>query len=86
LKPINLNGFAKGKRHLSSNVVITSKAKNTASASVDLMVVEVKEIPYIAATVRANVELVKEKGAWKVQSVALAIDEGFNKLMEANSQ
>jgi hypothetical protein len=32
------------------------------------------------------VELVKEKGAWKVQSVALAIDEGFNKLMEANSQ
>jgi hypothetical protein len=39
-----LNGFAKGKRHLSSNVFITSKAKNTASASVDLMVVEVKEI------------------------------------------
>ncbi|HBH07634.1 MAG TPA: hypothetical protein DDX92_13625 [Flavobacteriales bacterium] len=80
-----LSGFANGKRHLASNTTITSdpQDKSKAVAIVDLMVVEVKEIPYIAATVRANVSLVKEDGLWKVKSVALAIDEGFNKLMEA---
>jgi len=79
-----LKGFAKGKRHLASNAVIVSSGKNTATATVDLMVVEVKEIPYIAATVRANIELKKENGKWKFKSVVLAIDEGFNKLVEAN--
>lgn len=80
-----LSGFANGKRHLASNTTIAgdSQDKNKAMAIVDLMVVEVKEIPYIAATVRANINLLKEDGQWKVKSVSLAIDEGFNKLMEA---
>lgn len=83
-----LGGFAKGKRHMETNVIIVSDAnnKNMASATMDLLVVEVKEIPFIAATVRANVELVKEDKLWKVKSVTLAIDEGFNKLVEAASK
>jgi hypothetical protein len=66
-----LNGFANGKRHLASNVAIMSSGKNTALAKVDLMVVEVKEIPYIAATVRAYITLVKESGIWKFKEVVL---------------
>ena len=81
-----LSGFAKGKRHLNTNTLIISSGKNKATAIVDLMVVEVKEIPYIAATVRANIELIKENGIWKFKTVTLMIDEGFNKLMESSKK
>lgn len=81
-----LGGFAKGKRHLASNTFIVSSGKNSATAQVDLLVVEVKEIPYIAATVRANISLVKESGVWKFKTVTLMIDEGFNKLMAASKK
>lgn len=81
-----LNGFAKGKRHLTSNTLIVSMGEYSAMATVDLMVVEVKEIPFIVATVRADISLVKENGSWKFKSVILSIDEGFNKLMESQQE
>jgi hypothetical protein len=81
-----LNGFAKGKRHLGSNAVITATGSNSAKAVVDFMVVEVNEIPFILANVRANMELVEEGGSWKLKTVTLSLDEGFNKLMESTQK
>jgi ketosteroid isomerase-like protein len=74
-------GFAKGKRHLSTNVSIKGSS-NEATAVEDMMVLEVTEIPYLVATIRNNMILVKQNGSWKVKDVKLAIDPGFNKLME----
>jgi ketosteroid isomerase-like protein len=76
-----VTGFGKGKRHQKSNVTITGNG-NTATVIEDLNVVEVNEIPFIAATVRLNAILVKENGAWKFKEVKLAIDPGFTKLMD----
>lgn len=73
-------GFAKGKRHNSTNISITGSGSQ-ATVVEDLVMLEVNEIPYIAATVRLNATLIKESGAWKFRTVALAIDPGFNKLM-----
>lgn len=72
-------GFAKGKRHNSTNVFVKG---NGTSASVveDMVMLEVNEIPTIAATVRLNGELVKEAGQWKFKEVTLVIDPGFGKL------
>jgi ketosteroid isomerase-like protein len=74
-------GFAKGKRHQSSNITISGSGSN-ATVVEDLNVVEVNEIPFIAATVRLNATLVKENGMWKFVTVKLAIDPGFQKLQE----
>jgi ketosteroid isomerase-like protein len=76
-----VSGFGKGKRHQRSNVTISGSGENTTVVE-DMNVVEVNEIPYIAATVRLNAMLVKEGGQWKFKSVKLVIDPGFNKLME----
>lgn len=76
-----VSGFAKGKRHQGSNITISGSGKQ-ATVIEDLMVVEVNEIPFIAATVRLNATLVKVGEEWKFQTVKLAIDPGFNKLME----
>jgi ketosteroid isomerase-like protein len=76
-----VTGFAKGKRHQSSNITISGSGKE-ATVIEDLNVVEINEIPFIVATVRLNAILVKEDGAWKFKTVKLAIDPGFNKLME----
>lgn len=74
-------GFAKGKRHQGTNITISGNA-TTASVVEDLNVVEVNEIPFIAATVRFTATLVKEKAGWKFKTVNLAIDPGFAKLQE----
>lgn len=74
-------GFAKGKRHQSSNITISGNGKR-ASVIEDLNVVEVNDIPYIAATVRLTATLIKVGDDWKFQTVKLAIDPGFNKLIE----
>ena len=76
-----VSGFAKGKRHQSPNITIAGNGK-TATVVEDLNVVEVNEIPFIAATVRLNASLVKENGTWKFTAVTLAIDPGFMKLQE----
>jgi hypothetical protein len=76
-----VSGFAKGKRHQSSNITISGSGNN-ATVVEDLNVVEVNEIPFIAATVRLNASLVKESGTWKFVTVKLAIDPGFQKLQE----
>jgi ketosteroid isomerase-like protein len=76
-----VSGFAKGKRHQSSNITVSGSGNN-ATVVEDLNVVEVNEIPFIVATVRLNATLVKENGAWKFVSVKLAIDPGFQKLQE----
>ncbi|MFM9839475.1 MAG: nuclear transport factor 2 family protein [Cyclobacteriaceae bacterium] len=74
-----VSGFAKGKRHQSSNITITGSGSK-ATVVEDLNVVEVNEIPFIAATVRLNASLVKEGVIWKFKDVTLLIDPGFGKL------
>jgi ketosteroid isomerase-like protein len=74
-------GFAKGKRHQSTNITISGSGSN-ATVVEDLNVVEVNEIPFIVATVRLNTSLIKENGIWKFATVKLAIDPGFQKLQE----
>jgi ketosteroid isomerase-like protein len=74
-----VSGFAKGKRHNATNIFISGNG-NTATVVEDLVMYEVNEIPYIAATVRLNASLTKEAGAWKFKEVKLAIDPGFGKL------
>jgi ketosteroid isomerase-like protein len=74
-----VSGFAKGKRHQSSNITITGNGTK-ATVVEDLNVVEVNEIPFIAATVRLNATLVKEGAVWKFKDVTLLIDPGFGKL------
>lgn len=76
-----VSGFAKGKRHQGTNITISGSG-NSASVIEDLNVVEVNEIPFIAATVRYTASLTKEKGVWKFKTVTLAIDPGFMKLQE----
>ncbi len=74
-----VSGFAKGKRHQSSNITITGNGTK-ATVVEDLNVVEVNEIPFLAATVRLNATLVKEGTTWKFKEVTLLIDPGFGKL------
>jgi ketosteroid isomerase-like protein len=76
-----VSGFAKGKRHQSSNITISGTG-NSATVVEDLNVVEINEIPFIAATVRLTASLVKENGTWKFKEVKLTIDLGFEKLQE----
>jgi ketosteroid isomerase-like protein len=76
-----VGGFAKGKRHQGTNVAVNGSGNNAAVIE-DLNVVEINDIPFIAATVRLNAALVKEKGEWKFKEVKLTIDPGFQKLQE----
>lgn len=80
-----VSGFAKGKRHNSTNVSVNGNG-TTATVVEDLVMVEVNEIPTIAATVRLNGSLVKEAGRWKFKEVTLAIDPGFGKLQAKASK
>jgi SnoaL-like domain len=80
-----ISGFAKGKRHQSSNITIMG-SNTEATVIEDLNVVEVNEIPFIAATVRLNASMIKENGTWKFKAVKLAIDPGFQKLQEKMSK
>jgi ketosteroid isomerase-like protein len=76
-----VSGFAKGKRHQGSNIIISGSGNN-ATVVEDLNVVEVNEIPFIVAIVRLNASLVKENGVWKFVTIKLTIDPGFQKLQE----
>lgn len=76
-------GMAVGKRHLAFNISIKKGDKdNEALVTSDLMVVEVKDIPYIVATARYDNSIVvnTEKG-WKFLYRKLKVDDGFTKLM-----
>jgi ketosteroid isomerase-like protein len=76
-----ISGFAKGKRHLITNLLVDGSG-NKATATWDMFIIEVKEIPMIFATVRTNAELEKTSSGWKFSSVKLYVDDGFNKLIE----
>ena len=75
-------GAAVGKRHLSVNLVIEPNGANYAKTTSDLILTEVKEIPYIVATARVNGNLVKTSSGWKLVSFVINLDEGFTKAMQ----
>ena len=74
-------GMAVGKRHLGTNILVTGTSKTTANVTMDIILMEVVEIPFVMATIRFNGSLIKTKSGWKLPTVELSVDEGFMKLM-----
>lgn len=77
-------GLARGKRHLSLNVVVEAVGPDEARVSNDLLVVEVAEAPRLVASGRYDASVVvRTVEGWRFKRRTLAVDGGFFKLLAA---